>query len=45
MNILNRDSFKQKQLKTKLNFFLDQKKLFEEIDKDIQLSGAGVIYR
>ncbi|GKW53487.1 hypothetical protein NCCP2140_25400 [Pseudoalteromonas sp. NCCP-2140] len=44
MNILNRDSFKQKQLKTKLNFFLDQKKLFEEIDKDIQLSGAGVIY-
>jgi len=44
VNILNRDSFKQKQLKTKLNFFLDQKKLFEEIDKDIQLSGAGVIY-
>lgn len=44
MNILNRDTFKQKQLKNKLDLYLDEDSLFKAIDKGIQLSGAGIVY-
>ncbi|WP_394205753.1 hypothetical protein [Shewanella waksmanii] len=44
VSTLNRGSWQQKQLNTKLEHTLDKEKLFKSIDADIQLSGAGIIY-